>query len=685
MTRRSGSTTAKRKPKPKAAKRRTPKPTVVQLTAERVGGKLKVTATHDGRVVHLDTIDFDLAPQRDRFVKGVCKRLPGADAAVVEAELMKLPASLPALPEAEQETEGDFEPPSPTLKAILTFLPDPSGRQGEVMAEFDGATVHLDSKVEPTKAQHRKRFIKELAAKLPNLDAADADSQLLGIAETIMVEARKSRAPAGDPEELDVSHIVRPEQFHAPEVSGLAVPVVIGEGGKPAARWRLYLRWTDGRRDVQELTNWLDLPGGGKLWIHPVPGEPAVMAAPGWSAAARPAWVGGAAAPDPADLFRRLCERVAYFLYLPPDTAAGTTATVVLWLMLTYCYQAWGAVPYLYIGGPVGSGKTRLFEILARLGFRALASSNLTGPALFRTLHDRGGILLYDEAERLRQATPDQQEILSMLLAGYKRGGQAIRLEPVGDSFRPVAFDVYGPKALACVAGLPPALASRCIPLMMFRAPPDSLKPSRRIDADPAAWQALRDDLHAVALEHGPAWLGLADRADVCPRGVNGRAHELWQPILALAAWVESYGAAGLLGLVQRHALAAVETGKDDAVPEADETVLEILAEFVRRGDKPTPGEILTSAKERDPATFDKWAPQTVSRRLKAYGIAVPKKSHGERRYRDVTAETLRRVAAALLHRPGDGRDCAPPPPPGIATHRPPRHPSGVVGDCGRR
>jgi hypothetical protein len=60
----------------------------------------------------------------------------------------------------------------------------------------------------------------------------------------------------------------------------------------------------------------------------------------------------------------------------------------------------------------------------------------MTGPALFRTHHAAGGALLYDEAERLRQSTPDQQELQSMLLAGYKRGGCATRLEPVGDSFR---------------------------------------------------------------------------------------------------------------------------------------------------------------------------------------------------------------------------------------------------------
>ena len=41
---------------------------------------------------------------------------------------------------------------------------------------------------------------------------------------------------------------------------------------------------------------------------------------------------------------------------------------------------------------------------------------------------------------------------------------------------------------------LPPALASRCIPVLMFRAGPDSVKPQRRIDEDPAGWQELRVD-----------------------------------------------------------------------------------------------------------------------------------------------------------------------------------------------
>ena len=479
-----------------------------------------------------------------------------------------------------------------------------------------------------------------MCQKIPAVQPDDLDAELLRLADTTSTV----NAPAVGPVEIDVSRIVRPEQFFAPEVAGLLVPVVTSLGGDPVSRLMVYLQWSDGKRECRQLDKCLELVDGSRLWVHPIPGEPSMTSTPAWSASARQDWLKGTAGPDPAAVFKVICERIAYYIDLPPDVAAGTVATLALWSILTYCYQAWGAVPYLYVGGPLGSGKSRVIEILARLVFRPMTTSNLTAPALFRTLHDRGGTVFFDEAERLKQSTPDQQEIVGMFLAGYKRGGQATRLEPVGDTFRPVAFQVYGPKALACIAGLPPVLASRCIPVMMFRAPPGSAKPQRRIDADPEGWRRLRDDLHALALTYGAAWLDLAGCTDVCPPGIDGRSFELWQPLLSLATWVEDHGAEGLLRLMQRHALETVEMGKEDQTSDADEALLEVMTEMVRCGNKPTPGEILTRAKERDPSTFDKWIARTVSNRLKNYGIATPKKTHGERRYRDVTLQTLARI-----------------------------------------
>lgn len=518
----------------------------------------------------------------------------------------------------------------------------PAGRKGLVTltARLDGDVLAVET-LNWTKPKARAAFAASVCEGRQGLDPKAVEAELLRLAADW---AQRMDEKPFDPShfgEIDLSSIVRPERFIRPEVSGLTVATMAGLAGKPAGRWLTYFRWADGRRQCRPLPDALEVADDAKVWIYPQPSEPTANTLPGcWSAAARRAWLEGAPTPDPAELFQRICEQMAHFLDLPREHAPGTVSTLAVWVLLTYVYPVWDAVPYMYVGGALGSGKTRVFEILARLVFRPLSSSNMTGPAMFRTLHNQGGTLLLDEAERLRQ-TQDAEVValVSMLLAGYKRGGTATRLEAVGDTFKTVAFDVFGPKALACIAGLPPALASRCIPINMFRAPPGSEKPKRRIDANPAVWQRLRDDLCALALEHGPAWLTLPDKVDVCPT-MSGRDFELWQPLLALAWWLESHGARGLLELMRSHAMRTIEVGNDDATPDHDETLLKLLADEVRSGNRPTSAEILDKARLKEPEVFKRWMARGVAEHLKRYGLTT-NKSCGRKVYGQVTMSKL--------------------------------------------
>ena len=153
-------------------------------------------------------------------------------------------------------------------------------------------------------------------------------------------------------------------------------------------------------------------------------------------------------------------------------------------------------------GVQANSGKSTLFRVLRELVYRPFPTDNISAAAIYRTLHSCGGTLLFDEAERLRDTrSPDIAEINSMLLAGYQRGRAATRLEKIGDGFKTVNYQVYGPKAIACINGVSPPLQSRCIEIHTQRVSKSSPKPKRSMDE--IEWQAIRNRLHIFTLNHG--------------------------------------------------------------------------------------------------------------------------------------------------------------------------------------
>jgi hypothetical protein len=493
--------------------------------------------------------------------------------------------------------------------------------------------------------------------------------------------------------EAEAMNIVRPELIICGGGVGVSVPEVVIRDGEAVGRWRLYLRLADGpgkpdRRVAPLLAPRVetgDAASPAALWVHPVPSAPSPSTVAGWTAAGRKAWREGAADPDPVTLFDEVCAALAEYLDVeepsvvsgqlsvakdashspttdngPRTTDGGPVhpliATLALWVMLTYVYVAWDAVPYLFVTGPAGSGKTRVFELLSRLCFRPLLSSNLSAPALFRTLHDRGGTLLLDEAERLGEGGDDVAELRSILLAGYKRGGRASRLELSGDNnYQMREFQVFGPKAIACINALPPALASRCIPVPMFRSPAGSDKPRRRLDVDPARWPRLRDALHATLLGPlGKSAIELAGEPGFCPLG--GRQYELWQPLLALAAWVDCERSKRRHRGVQDvgptvpmlhprlldYARGVCEGAGESLLPEEDFLLLWTLTDNAVRGYEPTCKAILETARRVDPEALRGISSRRVAEILKRYDL-VTQRTNGRRIYRSAL-DQLRKI-----------------------------------------
>lgn len=537
---------------------------------------------------------------------------------------------------AAQEPERlDLHADSAGKGTTATVTARRGGADGEVVAceKFDLA-----------KGRERQRFIDTLRDRLGDdafqlLDAEEVERDLAATAADLA--AAPKAAPPADVVELGDGRVTRPERLILPGVSGLTVPRRILRGGEPVSEWMLYLRWQDGRREAMPLPEVLSVDGE-RVFIAPRPPEPPPSMMPGWSAASREAWLAGSPPMPPDQVCRLLIEGFGRYLDLPPETAKGTVAMLACWSMLTYFFGVFDAVPYLAVGGPAGSGKSRVFELLGQVVLRPFITSNVSNPALFRSLHAFGGVALLDEAERLREnRSPEVQELLSSLYAGYKRGGCASRCEAAGDGqFVLKYFNVFGPKAVACINELPPTLATRCLSVQMFRSPPGSPKPKLRVEQDAERWQVLRDALHTLAMEHGSEWLALPTRQDVVPE-MSGRNFELWQPLLSIAAWLEDRGARGMLDLLQRHAMLLIESSREAATPPDDEALLRALARAVGSGIAPTAGEILAVVRDAEPSVFKTWREKGVSAHLKRYGIKS-RKTNGRHIFDPSPADLLR-------------------------------------------
>lgn len=526
-----------------------------------------------------------------------------------------------------------------SIEIAVTFRPKKLGSTKGTLTVRQGQDLLHSDVLDIAKAKDRTPFLNKLEKLCPGIDIDEVRQTILSEVDRSLKE--ENTVESNISKELDIRSIVRPDIFHTPEISGIMVPVAhLVNGDQLTGKWQLYIQWANGKRGCVDIADYIECGDGEKLWFHPKPISPSPNTQCQWSAHSRKKWLAGYT-PDLNKLFHQLHDAFNYFLEFSDDDIC-TNVTLTIWTMLTYVYPAWPAVPYLSIGGPLGSGKSRVFEVLSRVVLRPLPSSNMTSACLFRTLHLQGGILLLDEAERLRDRTPDVGETLSILLAGYKRGSKAHRLEKVGDGFQPVSFDVYGPKAIAAIGSLPSALVSRCIKIMMFRAGKKSLIPARRIDENRQRWLDLCDDLHAMALSYGKSFVEISSWQPKY-EGLNGRDLELWQPIIAIAKLMQDNGVNGLIDVVEEHIAKSLESRNDDVVPEADEIVLRLLKEEL--DDNPmgiTASELLVKAKEEDGSLFLRYSPRGIGAILNRYGI----KSHrsGGKRYYSPTNTQFRAI-----------------------------------------
>lgn len=161
-------------------------------------------------------------------------------------------------------------------------------------------------------------------------------------------------------------------------------------------------------------------------------------------------------------LFERLRDFVSRMMFIANDAFRDLACCYVL---MSWVYDCFEAIPYLRAQGDFGSGKTRLLQTIGSLCYRpAFVGGSTTASPIFRLVEKVHGTLIIDEADFDKSDL--WTEITKILNAGYMRGFPVLRSErDAGDkSFDVKAYDCYSPKILASRRRFSDvALESRCL------------------------------------------------------------------------------------------------------------------------------------------------------------------------------------------------------------------------------
>ena len=214
----------------------------------------------------------------------------------------------------------------------------------------------------------------------------------------------------------------------------------------------------------------------------------------------------------------------------------ASLVAAVLWVMHTHAFDHANATPYLNVYSPAPRcGKSTLFEVLALLARDPVGGSNMSPAVIYRIVHARQPTLLIDEIDAQMRANRESgAAIQSILNAGYRRGPNAVVWRCEGQSFTPVGFNVFCPKAFAGVgaANLHATTLDRCIPILLERKlPDDPVERFRASHAEPGAHELRQRatewvDQNAEQFEAAQPTL---------PDELDDRTQEIWEPLLAIA------------------------------------------------------------------------------------------------------------------------------------------------------
>jgi len=224
-----------------------------------------------------------------------------------------------------------------------------------------------------------------------------------------------------------------------------------------------------------------------------------------------------------AEVFNEVVSNLREYVVFDDERLYDVVASYVV---MTYFYDVFTVVPYLWFHGPPGSGKTRANVTVTYMCRRGLFVADPSDATLYRMAESVGPTLGIDESVLSERAK-------RILAAGNRKGAVVPRAEPTKEGLILKLFEFEVPRVFS-FEHLPTDdyLLQRTIFINMLKS-----KPRKFMDPQPNEFKAVREALYYLRLTELPEILEAKDKAlnMLEEKDVWGREAEIWAPILTAA------------------------------------------------------------------------------------------------------------------------------------------------------
>lgn len=292
----------------------------------------------------------------------------------------------------------------------------------------------------------------------------------------------------------------------------------------------------------------------------------------------------------------------------------ATFISAALWIVHTYFMDVFTVSPIANISAPEKrSGKSTLLMVLGKLCYRPVVVSNIAPAAIFRVIAHWQPTLLIDEVDTFLKTNESARGILD---GGFTKD-TAFVLRCVGDDQTPTKFVSWAPKALCGIGKIADTLADRSIPLRLRRKRPKEKTENLR-RSSPELWKNLIARVVRWVEGHREA---IAAMPPATVDGLNDRANDCWEPLLAIADVVGgSWTAKARCAAIDLH-------GLESDAPGIGTQLLQSIRAAFGNADRMFTAELLDAIVADEESLWPTWnhgkpmSPRQLSDRLSEFGV----------------------------------------------------------------